>query len=455
MTGTLSLRARLTAIILTPLVVIAAIVGFWAIRDAQARADARFDRGLLSAALAVSRDVAISGGDALSPETNALLRDTSGGRVFYHVYAPDGAFVTGFATPPVPVTDATPDQEGQQHFEGVHQSRAVRAVRFRDSMAANGLSGEFTVTVWQDSALRNAFVRELVQATILVIALLIVSLALVVWFGVRLGLRPLNDLEEAIARRSSEELSTIQRDVPAEVTGIVNTLNALFGQVRRSMAAQNDFISNAAHQLRNPIAGVLSLAEAVASAPNGDAAKSRAGDLLAAARETADLSQKLLLLERAKAAIPSASQEVFDLSGAVATWADDMATALPDGITFDREIAPGLTCLGDQTMLREALRNLFDNALRHGGPTLTHLHLTCTATTDGLRLTFRDNGTGIAAENVAAAKTRFHLLSPTSGSGLGLSIVDTIAQNHDGHLSLASADPGLIATVELPKAHPT
>jgi two-component system sensor histidine kinase TctE len=56
----------------------------------------------VTTALAISRDTALSGGDALSEDTRDLLRDTSGGAVFYHVYAPDGVFVTGYATPPVP-----------------------------------------------------------------------------------------------------------------------------------------------------------------------------------------------------------------------------------------------------------------------------------------------------------------------------------------------------------------
>ena len=91
----MSLRLRLVLIILLPLLFIAGLIGTWAVYDAQLRASERFDRSLLSAVLAVSRDVAVSGGDALSPETSVLLQDTSGGRVFYHVYAPDGVFVTG------------------------------------------------------------------------------------------------------------------------------------------------------------------------------------------------------------------------------------------------------------------------------------------------------------------------------------------------------------------------
>ena len=82
MTRTLSLRLRLTLIILVPLLLISAAVAVWATRDAQVRAADRFDRSLLVTALGISRDTAISGGDALSQETRDLLSNTSGGPVF-------------------------------------------------------------------------------------------------------------------------------------------------------------------------------------------------------------------------------------------------------------------------------------------------------------------------------------------------------------------------------------
>ena len=129
MTGALSLRARLTFVILAPLLIIAAIIGFWAYGDAQNRSAERFDRSLLSTALAISRDTAATGGDALSETTRDQLRDTSGGAVFYHVYAPDGVFVTGYATPPVPPSspDSIPEQT---YYYAVYQSQTVRALRF-------------------------------------------------------------------------------------------------------------------------------------------------------------------------------------------------------------------------------------------------------------------------------------------------------------------------------------
>ncbi|MEO0487413.1 MAG: sensor histidine kinase [Pseudomonadota bacterium] len=447
MTQTLSLRGRLTAIILTPLVLIALAISAWALADAQARADDRFDRALLSAALAVSRDVAVSEGDALSPETNELLRDSFGGEVFYHVFAPDGVFVTGYATPPIPVIETFFDRQGQQYFEGVHQSRPVRAIRFVDTMQIDGLSGNFTVTVWQDKTHRNALVRELVQGTILVISILVGTVALIIWFGVRYGLRPLNDLEDAIARRSSDDLHPIQRGVPAEVTGIAERLNGLFAQLSQSMNDQMDFISNAAHQLRNPIAGILALAEAVDRAPTPQDAKRRTADLLEAATKAAELSQKLLLMERAKALAPASMRQPFNLSATLTEIAADTRAALPGHVTLIENIAPGLTLSGDETVIREAVMNLLDNATRHGGAELSEVAIAATQSGTETQVTVMDNGAGLGDADTSRALKRFEQLGATSGSGLGLSIVDAVMRGHGGTLDIINTHPGLRVTL--------
>ena len=86
--------------------------------------------------------------------------------------------------------------------------------------------------------------------------ILLATLAIVVWFGVARGLRPLLDLQGAIDLRSPDDLSEIKRPVPVEVQGVVKTLNRLFGQVENSINAYQVFISEAAHQLRNPAAAV-------------------------------------------------------------------------------------------------------------------------------------------------------------------------------------------------------
>lgn len=441
---------RLTVIILLPLLGVATLVGLWQVNNARNTAAVVFDRSLLSAAIAVTNDVANSGGDALSARTRDILSDTSGGRVFYHVYGPDGVIVAGYATPPVGVPRAQAEETGPTNFKAIYHGNTVSGVRLQNRTQVDGFAGVFTTTVWQDNAVRNAFVRDLVMRSLITIAGLIASLALIVWFGVRLGLRPLLDLQNAIERRSSDELSPIQRAVPTEVEGIVQTLNRLFRQVSQSMTAQSEFISNAAHQLRNPIAGVLSLAEAVKNAPTLEASKSRSADLLAAAQETADLSQKLLLLERAKSLSPLSARRIVDLDVALAEWIETERAEATGVAIIENIQAPGqLNC--DPTMLREALRNLIDNALTHGGPLLSQITVTADREPDCVVITVTDNGQGIPGDQMLTATARFQQLSPESGSGLGLSIVETIVAGHGGSMTLFDGAPGLGVEIRIPQ----
>ena len=449
MQGVLSLRGRLTGIILGPLLLVAVLVGLWQLNNARNTAADVFDRSLLAAALAVANDVGVSGGDALSPRTSDILADTSGGQVFYHVYAPDGVIVAGYATPPVGIPRPSEEVGAPNYFTATYLGRPVHGVRLQNRSQIDGIAGVFTTTVWQDASVRSTFVSDLLIRSLLAITGLIAALALIVWFGVRLGLRPLIDLEAAIASRSGDELHPIQRAVPTEVGGIVATINRLFGQVTRSMNAQSDFISNAAHQLRNPIAGVLSLAEAVESAPDYDESRKRSRDLLAAARETANLSQKLLLLERAKTISPSSAMATFDLDAAFCVWAKEMEQTGQVAVEFRSHGALGLV-QADETMIHEALRNLVDNALRHGGSALSKIKVGAERSGAEVTISIVDDGVGLTPGEISAAFERFRTVAPTSRSGLGVSIVDAVAKGHKGHLSLRPGDPGLKVELTLP-----
>ena len=442
----MSLRMRLVLIILVPLLMIAGVVGFLALRDAEARAAERFDRSLLSAALAISRDVAVSGGDALSPETTAILRDTSNGRVFYHVYAPDGVFVTGYATPPVPPRGA---EGAQVYFDSAYQGEAVRSLRFVDTMLIDGLSGDFTFTVWQDHALRDALVADLSWRTFQIIASLVLGVALVVWFGVRSGLRPLLDLEAAIAKRSPDDLTPIRRAVPVEAAGIANRLNQLFGRVDETLAAKNTFISNAAHQLRNPIAGVVAMSEAVGSAPSFEAMQGRSVELVAAAKHAGDLADKLLALDRATSMPKPANLADVDLvllilglvAGAAKRTEVEIATDVPDHAVY--------RC--DPTLMGEAIGNLMDNALVHGGESLRRIEIALTTDGGAIEITVTDDGVGISVEHIARVKERFVQGGQSPGSGLGLAISEAILRQIDGTLEIEPNMPsGTRMVVRLP-----
>ncbi|MDJ0823263.1 MAG: sensor histidine kinase [Paracoccaceae bacterium] len=448
-----SLRARLTVIILVPLIAIAFGVGYWQLKNAQRTAEEVFDRGLLTVALAVANDVAVSEGDALSPETARLLENSSGGPVFYHVYAPDGVIVAGYATPPVGIPRVEPQVARPQTFKAVYQGRPVSGVRLQTQTEIEGFSGIFTTTVWQDSRLREDFVRDLVLRTLMALGAILASVAVIVWFGVRLGLRPLNDLETAIKRRSSDDLSTIRRAVPEEVSGIVQTLNGLFAQVREAIDTQSQFIANAAHQLRNPIAGVLALAEAVDRAKTPEDRAMRVQDLLEATRKTADLTQRLLLHERARAISPEKSFALLEAQAVLEAWAAEFAAEIPEAVMFETDIGVGAaTVMADALMLKEALSNLIDNALVHGGSALSRITLGAQVAGRELHLWVEDDGVGIPEEARETALTRFAQVADGEGSGLGLSIAQAIAHAHGGTFALMDGAVGLRAEMSLPTA---
>ena len=451
MNNSLSLRARLTLLILAPLMVVAALVGAWAYFDAQSTAAERFDRSLLSTALAISRDTAVTGGDALSEETRDLLQDTSGGRVFYHVYAPDGVFVTGYATPPVPPETVSPEAT-QTYYDAIYRGEPVRALRFSQSTSIDGVTGLFTFTVWQQTAVRDGFVRTRTGPVFFIIASMIGALALLVWFGVARGLAPLTDLESAIERRSSTDLAPIKRRIPQEVTGIVGRFNDLLAELSRTLDAKDAFISDAAHQLRNPIAGVMSLADSVANAKTYDDAITRSEDLRDAARDAGQLANNLLTLERARAAPTEAQVQTF----APVVLLDHIGAAFSESakaksIAFAAEVTDQPVRLsGDPVMFEQAILNVLNNALSHGGAGLSRVDMVARVSAPNFTVDISDDGTGIAPKDFERALGRFSQIGPSAGSGLGLPIAQAVLESFGGEISLSQAQLGLRVTMIFP-----
>lgn len=449
-----SLRLRLTLIILVPLLFVAGAAGLWQLNNARLTASDVFDRSLQSVALAVANDVALSGGDALSDSTRKILSDTSGGPVFYHVYAPDGVIVAGYATPPVGIPNASDGDFGPIYFNAEYLGRKVRGLRMRSRTQVDGFNGIFTTTVWQDINIRASFVQDLMLRSLVSISSIILSLALIVWFGIRIGLRPLNDLQQAIDLRTGDDLKPIRRPVPVEVRGIVRTLNRLLGQVSETMATQSEFISNAAHQLRNPLAGVLALAEAVRSAKDEPTLRERAEDLVRAAKETSQLAQKLLSYERAQTIDPAALEETFSVTELLDRLVSEYGNRYPSDIEISwSPPSRDVRVTGDRTMIREAVSNLMDNALRHGGPALDEVTVGYETFGNSVSIVIADNGTGLTASQITTARQRFGQVSDDSGgSGLGLPIVERVAERHGGRLRLEGRRPGLEVRMTLPMA---
>lgn len=445
-----SLRLRLLCLILVPLLAVAVAAIYWRYDAARRTAEDIFDRNLIMLCMAVSRDVAHSGGDSLSVTTSNLFRDATGGSVFYHVYGPDGSFVTGYSSPPVRQDPAQLHHHTPLLFDALHRGQPVRAVSLAEPVIIGGISGVSVVTVWQQLDPRHSFARRLAVQAAITAALLVLTVAGVVIFGIRLGLRPLGRLEAAIHQRSSTDLRPIERQVPIEARGIVNRLNALFAQLTDAQNARDRLISNAAHQLRNPVAAIHAMAQATLAAKTLPDSQTRAQELVQETRRTVRLTHQMLSLERLRGQDPQLTRA--DICASIKDLTTRIAPNILGaniGLHVDLPTGP-IWALFDQTLLHEAITNLIDNALQHGGDKLSEIQVAITTDPQWACITVQNDGT--ALPDVADAQDYFERFSPkgnTPGAGLGLSIVQEIAQMHGATLKI-SAKPMTAFSLCLP-----
>lgn len=437
----MSLRLRLFLVILPPLFMVSIFLGWWRFEVAQRTSEELFDRSILSAALAISRDVAISEGDALSPSTRRVISDAGGGEVFYHVTGPGGVYVTGYAYPPRP--DVPVARDLPFYYFADYRGEEMRVMRMIENRTIGTLTGDSVVTVWQRVSDRRAFAQALALRAAALIAGLMAALALVIWFGVQIGLRPLNDLEAAIRQRSPNDLGPIRRPVPHEVSGIVSTLNRLLGLVQDSFEAHQAFISDAAHQLRNPASAILALAETLPQIQDKAKRAKCEEQLIDAARKSARLSEQLLSLERLRYD-ESTTKTAFDLNAVVEDVCRTFAAkVLSRDLDFALTPAPGpLWILGNPVLIGEALINLLDNALKHGGAEMTAISVQTSADDETAMVWVQDDGVGIPLDQGSAAFRRFSQLQNGEGTGLGLAIVEKVMTRSGGRVDLHPTKTG-------------
>ena len=459
-TGGSSLRMRLFVTIIVPLLGVAMAAGAVRYWQAQTMSQTLYDETLKIVAHAVAREVILTQGDVVSDALLESLVGALGDPIFYNVLAADGRIIAGYTDVPLEVVPADLSGGNPVFFDFVYFGQPVRAVALREFIADPFFDGWTTVMVWQTTTQRRALSLVILQQALMLLGLVVLSAAFFVWLGIARGLRPLTDLREAIALRSASELSPIRRPVPVEVKPLVSTMNSLFERLQAELARRNAFIGNAAHQLRNPVAAIRAQADAALATTDPDLRQARLCDLSQAAGDLSRLSQQLLSLETAVHTIGAAT-EMLDLERLAADVARRMApAALSAGVdlTLDTD-GSAAHVRGNPVMLREAVENLIDNAIRYGAPQGGAIRLTLGSTAGRVRLAVEDDGPGIPPEAAERVFERFVRLPQTatggaeqSGCGLGLSIVRSIARAHGGSVTSEWREKGCCMILSLPKA---
>lgn len=444
MTAVRSIRTRLLLWLMVPMTLIAAVEATETYFTARTTSNSLYDKTLLAVMFTVAENVLASNGDLLSENVLEVLTENLGDQLFYHVAGPDNKFVTGYSGYPRPPAGLRLEGGKPVFYDGVHQGDPVRVVAVRQLVSERNLNGWITVTAWQTINRRAALSLELFGQSLLRLAILVGSAGLIVWFALRIGLRPLADLQEAVERRSSKDLSAIRRPVPVEVQSLVKSMNALFARLRTAAEARERFIADAAHQLRNPIAALKAQAQVARQARAPDDVRSRIDGIIETIDRTGRLVHQLLTSARTHAAADlERDRGVFDL---VSLARDAANTCAPAAIRKGQEFSfdarnENLKMTGNSTLVGEAIANLIDNAIVHNPPG-TNVSVEIDRRGDSVRVVVEDDGVGIPATARQKVMEPFvSLASETAGSGLGLSIVADIARQHHGQLT-ATTGPG-------------
>lgn len=448
----LSLRARLFLLLILPLIVVATAASVARYYDAAKLSRELYDNTLLAVALTISRDVVISEGDVLTEQLLEDLTRALGDPVYYRITGPGGSFVTGYSDPPAPPPRLEITRGEPVFFDSVSLGRPVRSVTLQEFISEPQFGGWVTVEVWQTMTQREALSRELVTQSVLLLASLILTAALILWFGIQLGLKPLLDLRDAIGARSPDDLRPIRRWVPPELRPLVNTSNSLFQRLSQAFALRDAFISDAAHQMRNPVAAIQSQAEAAMTAPDEPELRARVARLTETARATSRLTSQLLSLERVKGRSLKELFQTTDLAHLlrrrILPFAEhQLRRGVDVSFAIEGEERP-VTC--DPVLIEEMLANLLDNAARYGLRPGGRLEVLLQFHPDTVLLRVWDDGPGIDPAQTERIFDRFFRIDTeqSPGCGLGLAIVQDVARQHDG-AARCIAGPGCTIEVQL------
>ncbi|MBS0316049.1 MAG: sensor histidine kinase N-terminal domain-containing protein [Proteobacteria bacterium] len=340
--------------------------------------------------------------------------------------------------------------------QDLHDGYVTRRIDGRDwrSYSLRDTRHDYRVTVLEPLALREHPANQLAGRMGQVLLLALPVLALLIWFGIGQGLRPLARLSDAIAVRDTGNLEPIRlRRVPAEAQALIAALNDLLERLARSLDKERAFTADAAHELRTPLAAIKVQAQVALAAQDEAGRRQAIEQVIAGVDRTTHLAQQLLLLARFDHVEPGTRQAV-DLgrlaADHVAQRADD---AIRNHIELELAAEPDCRLAGDPAMLATLLDNLIDNAIKYGrsgGQALVSVRRGAGA----LLLAVMDDGDGVVAADRARLRDRFFRVEghAASGSGLGLSIVEKIAAAHGGTVDIGTGlqGRGLGVTVRFP-----
>ncbi|WP_413207306.1 sensor histidine kinase [Rhodospirillum sp. A1_3_36] len=466
-----SLRRRLLVRMATGFVLIIglAAVALWTY--ARNAANGTYDLLLNGAALAIlERSYVLPGGTTVDIPYSALemLGLAPDDRVFYRIFLDTGVTLTGESE--LPMAGNLVPSTRPRYVDASWSGEEVRFIFLGRRLPGGGDARWIIAQVGHTRLARDALERSLItNGLAMLVFLSLVGLAFV-GLGINRALAPLNAIEQDLSRREPTDMTPLAAMPPREVEALISAINGFIQRLAVNQQHTQTFIADVAHQTRTALGALQGTLDSASRQSDPEALANRLARAQDQANRTARLTNQLLahamVIHRGENT-PLQAVDLVALARAVLedTLRHSLSSDLEYGLETTSLPKGGAWIAGDPVSLREALRNLLDNAAKHG-PLENRVDITLyrEAAEGGgmpvIGLLVEDAGPGIRPDRREAALERFRSMGSEAGngtgqgagtgrsgqsSGLGLAIVRAVAQAHGAQLTLGESRLGGLA----------
>jgi two-component system sensor histidine kinase QseC len=428
----LSIQSRLILLMLASLLAVELVTGWTGYRRAIREADGLLDAQLVQYAQ-ILLSLADEGDEVSLPDVMAHPYQS---KVMFQIWDMKDAPRIMLRSPEAP----------QQWPEGVAASGyseivlAGHAWRFFVASAPDG----HVALAAHDLHIREELAREVALSNVAPYLVAVPVLALLLLLAIRHSLGPLRALASELSGRDPGYLEALQEaGLPRELRPPVHALNQLFDSIRMVMEKERRFTSDAAHELRTPIAALRAQLQVAERTPDPEERRAAIAKALQGANRMTHLVTQLLDLARLEAVSadrPDAKVNLSDLLEEVV--AGFYPQSKSKGVQLQVDIEDCVVD-GNSELLRVLLRNLVDNALRYV-PQGEKVRVGLAPEMGRVVLTVADSGPGVAIAEQDKLGLRFHRFSDQTieGVGLGLSIARRITELHGAELTFGDGLEG-------------
>ena len=428
----------------------------------RAIADSPFDQSLKNSVLNLSQQMQSSySQQTLSTWGLSVPSNDARDQIYYQVRPLNGDVLIGSVKMPEPPAPEDAPLNQVQIYDAELYGHPVRVAYMWQDLGAQVLVNKYLkqqpmvlIQVAETLNKREALAREVLQGVILPQLIFLPIAILLIWFGLTRGIMPLSRLQQQVVERGQYDISDLPTtDAPEEMEPLIHSFNNVLYRLRRHISFQKRFLTDTAHQIKTPLAGLKAQAELALQTDDVEQQRNSLAQIAAASERTAHLVTQLIALAQtehlAEQHLPLKPTELVAAAREQLLYAVDRA--LQNGLQVSFE-APEyeIWINAHPTMLGELFKNIIDNAIYY---THSSVVVRISRHLDEAYFEVFDDGPGIPESERDQVYAPFYsvLGEFNNGSGLGLAIVKQTAEMHNAEVNIRDneevSEPGNVGCV--------